>query len=73
MTPVAKDPARIAQDAKLALWSKDLNEIPEHATNIGAVVMFLVSGKGMTHLDIHARRALTDWPREHSGHGTFAN
>jgi phosphate uptake regulator len=38
-----------------------------------AVVMFLVSGKGMIHFDIHERRARTDWPQQRNGHGTFAN
>ncbi len=38
----AKDPDRIAHDAKLAFLSKDLNEISEHATNIAEVVMFMV-------------------------------
>jgi hypothetical protein len=40
ITSVAKDPTRIAQDAKPALLSKDLNEISEHQTTLGAVVMF---------------------------------
>ena len=53
----AKDPDRIAHDAKLAFLSKDLNEISEHATNIAEVVMFMVDGKEITHMDIHERRA----------------
>ena len=40
ITSLAKDPERIARDAKLALLSKDLNEISEHATNIAEMVMF---------------------------------
>jgi len=53
----AKDPDRIAHDAKLAFLSKDLNEISEHATNVAEVVMFMVDGKEITHMDIHERRA----------------
>jgi phosphate transport system protein len=45
ITSLAKDPERIARDAKLALLSKDLNEISEHATNIAEMVMFMVEGK----------------------------
>jgi len=59
LTSLAKDPERIARDAKLALLAKDLNEISEHATNIAEVVMFLVNGKEITHMDMHERRALT--------------
>lgn len=53
----AKDPGRIAHDAKLAFLSKDLNEISEHATNIAEVVMFMVDGKEIAHMDMHERRA----------------
>jgi phosphate transport system protein len=53
----AKDPDRIAHDARLAFLSKDLNEISEHATNIAEVVMFMVEGKEITHMDLHERRA----------------
>jgi phosphate transport system protein len=54
---VAKDPDRVAHDTKLAFLSRDLNEISEHATNIAEVVMFMVEGKTITHMDIHERRA----------------
>jgi phosphate uptake regulator len=40
----------------MAFWSKDLNEISEHATNIAEVVMFMVDGKEITHMDMHERR-----------------
>ena len=53
----AKDHDKTAHDAKLAFLSKDLNEISEHATNIAEVVMFMVDGKEITHMDIHERRA----------------
>jgi phosphate transport system protein len=53
----AKDPDRVAHDTKLAFLSKDLNEISEHATNIAEVVMFMVDGKELTHMDMHERRA----------------
>jgi phosphate transport system protein len=53
---VAKDPDRVAHDTKLAFLSKDLNEISEHATNIAEVVMFMVDGKEITHMDMHERR-----------------
>jgi phosphate transport system protein len=53
----AKDPDKIAHDAKLAFLSKDLSEISEHATNIAEVVMFMVDGKEITHMDMHERRA----------------
>ena len=54
--PAANDPARVAHDTKLAFLSRDLNEISEHATNIAEVVMFMVDGKEITHMDIHERR-----------------
>ncbi|MGC2492435.1 phosphate signaling complex protein PhoU [Candidatus Binatus sp.] len=54
---VAKDPDRVAHDTKLAFLSRDLNEISEHATNIAEVVMFMVDGKSLTHMDMHERRA----------------
>jgi phosphate transport system protein len=54
---MAKDPDRVAHDTKLAFLSKDLNEISEHATNIAEVVMFMVEGKELTHMDMHERRA----------------
>lgn len=53
----AKDPEKVVHDTKLAFLSKDLNEIPEHATNIAEVVMFTVDGKEITHMDMHERRA----------------
>ena len=56
LTSVAKEPDRVAHDTKLAFLSKDLNEISEHATNIAEVVMFLVDGKEIAHMDIHERR-----------------
>jgi len=54
-----KAPDKIARDAKLALLSKDLNEISEHATNIAEVVMFLVGRKEIMHMDVHERRSRT--------------
>jgi phosphate transport system protein len=53
----AKEPEKIAHDTKLAFLSKDLNEISEHATNIAEVVIFMVDGKEITHMDMHERRA----------------
>jgi phosphate transport system protein len=55
LTSMAKEPDRVAHDTKLAL-SKDLNEISEYATNIAEVMMFLVDGKEMAHMDIRERR-----------------
>jgi phosphate transport system protein len=60
ITSLAKDPERIARDAKLALLSKDLNEISEHATNIAEMVMFMVEGKELSHMDRYERRPRTD-------------
>lgn len=60
ITSLAKDPERIARDAKLALLSKDLNEISEHATNIAEVVTFMVEGKELSHMDRYERRPRTD-------------
>jgi phosphate transport system protein len=51
-----KDPERLSHDTNLAFLSKDLNEISEHATNIAEVVMFMVDGKEITHMDMHERR-----------------
>ena len=64
ITSLAKDPERIARDAKLALLSKDLNEISEHATNIAEMVMFMVEGKELSHMDMHERRSRSDQPAE---------
>jgi phosphate transport system protein len=55
--PLAKDPDRGAHDVRLAFLSKDLNEISEHATNIAEVVIFMIDGKEITHMDMHERRA----------------
>jgi len=60
VTSLAKDPERIARDAKLALLSKDLNEISEHATNIAEMVVFMVEGKELSHMDLHERRPWTN-------------
>ena len=60
ITSWAKDLGRIARDAKLALLSKDLNEISEHATNIAEMVMFMVEGKELSHMDMHERRPRPD-------------
>jgi len=60
ITSLAKDPERIARDAKLALLSKDLNEISEHATNIAEMVMFMVEGKELHHMDMYERLARID-------------
>jgi len=54
---VAKDLDRVAHDTKLAFLSKDLNEISEHATNIAELVMFMVDGKEISHMDMHERRS----------------
>jgi phosphate transport system protein len=56
VTSLAKDPERIARDTKLAFLAKDLNEISEHATNIAEMVMFMLDGKEITHMDMHERR-----------------
>ena len=56
LTSLAKEPDRVAHDTKLAFLSKDLNEISEHATNIAEVVMFMVDGKEIAHMDMHERR-----------------
>ncbi len=56
LTSMAKDPDRVAHDTKLAFLSKDLNEISEHATNIAELVMFMVDGKEISHMDMHERR-----------------
>ena len=53
---LARDPDRVGHNTKLAFLSKDLNEISEHATNIAEVVMFMVDGKEITHMDMHERR-----------------
>jgi phosphate transport system protein len=57
LTSVAKAPDRVAHDTKLAFLSKDLNEISEHATNIAELVMFMLEGKEIAHMDMHERRA----------------
>jgi len=44
----------------LALLSKDLNEISEHATNIAEMVVFMVEGKELSHMDLHERRPWTN-------------
>ena len=44
----------------MAQLSKDLNEISEHATNIAEVVMFMIEGKELSHMDMYERRPWTD-------------
>ena len=56
VTSLAKDSERIARDTKLAFLAKDLNEISEHATNIAELVIFMVDGKEIQHMDMHERR-----------------
>lgn len=58
LTSMAKDQDRVAHDTKLAFLSKDLNEISEHATNIAELVMFMVDGKEISHMDMHERRPI---------------
>ena len=53
----AKEPKKIAHDTKLAFLSKDLNGIAEHAANVAEVVIFMVDGKEITHMDMHEPRA----------------
>jgi len=57
LTSVAKDPDRVVHDTKLAFLSKDLNEISEHATNIAELVMFMLEGKEISHMDMHECRS----------------
>jgi phosphate transport system protein len=57
VTSFARDAERIARDTKLAFLAKDLNEISEHATNIAELVIFMVDGKEIMHMDMHERRA----------------
>ena len=64
LTSVAQAPDRVAHDTNLAFMSKDLNGISEHATNIAALVMFLLEGKEITHTDMHERRGPS--PRDSS-------
>ncbi len=54
----AKGSENAAHATALAFLSKDLNEISEHATNIAEVVMFMVDGKEITHMDLHERRTM---------------
>jgi phosphate transport system protein len=54
---LAKAPQKASHDIRLAFLSRDLNEISEHATNIAELVMFMVDGKEITHMDMHERRA----------------
>lgn len=51
-----QNPEGFVHDTKLAFLSKDLNEISEHATNIAELVIFMVDGKEITHMDMHERR-----------------
>jgi phosphate transport system protein len=51
-----QSPEGRAHEAKLAFLSKDLNEISEHATNIAELVIFMVEGKEIAHMDMHERR-----------------
>jgi phosphate transport system protein len=57
LTSTEGEPESIAHDTRLAVLSKDLNEISEHATNIAEVVMFMVDGKEIMHMDLHERCA----------------
>jgi phosphate transport system protein len=52
---VARGP--VSHDLEMAFLCRDLNEISEHATNIAELVMFMVDGKEIAHMDMHERRA----------------
>lgn len=56
ITFTGQDPEASLHDAKLAFLSKDLNEISEHATNVAELVIFMVEGKEISHMDMHERR-----------------
>jgi phosphate transport system protein len=56
MAFTAQSPQGFTHDAKLAFLAKDLNEISEHATNIAELVIFMVAGKEIMHMDMHERR-----------------
>jgi phosphate transport system protein len=52
-----QNPQGFTHEAKLAFLAKDVNELSEHATNIAELVIFMVEGKEITHMDMHERRA----------------
>ena len=57
LTSMERGPESIAHDTRLAVLAKELNEICGHATNIAEVVMFMVDGREIMHMDMHERRA----------------
>jgi phosphate transport system protein len=58
MAFIGQGPEGSLHDAHLAFLSKDLNEISEHATNIAELVIFMVEGKEIAHMDLHERRGI---------------
>ena len=52
---MAKDPATIARMMRLLFVSKNLERVGDHATNIAEMVIFLVKGQSIRHMDTPPR------------------
>jgi phosphate transport system protein len=52
---MVEDPATIARTMRLLFVSKNLERVGDHATNIAEMVIFLVKGRSIRHMDIPPR------------------
>jgi phosphate transport system protein len=53
---MAKDPSTIARGMKVGFVAASLERIADHATNIAEMVIFLVEGKIIRHMDMNGRQ-----------------
>ena len=51
LTYMAEDPHTIGRATRILFISKYLERIADHATNIGEMVVFMVKGKTIRHMD----------------------
>ena len=56
LTFMGEDPSTIARTMRLLFVSKNLERVGDHATNIAEMVIFLVKGQSIRHMDTPPRR-----------------
>jgi len=53
---MGEDPSTIARTMRLLFVSKNLERVGDHATNIAEMVIFLVKGQSIRHMDTPPRQ-----------------
>ena len=56
LTFMGEDPSTIARTMRLLFVSKNLERVGDHATNIAEMVIFLVKGQSIRHMDVQPRQ-----------------